>query len=203
MGRQDGTFETSAMANSTLSAETLRRRRLFASAGRTALSLAALSLSGCASAAIVDTAKEQPGDDAALLTNLLGLETTGVAGYEAVIAGPFLDAEARSLAAAFAADHRRHAAALKFALDRLGGALPPSEPQAHLPAPVLSGRQDAIGFLVGIEQGLTLAHLGAVPAYAGKDLAKRAAGILGIEAMHWAVWRSALGEPPVPEPILG
>ncbi|MBV9523155.1 MAG: ferritin-like domain-containing protein, partial [Alphaproteobacteria bacterium] len=53
------------------------------------------------------------------------------------------------------------------------------------------------------EVGLALAHLGAVPAFADRDLAKGAAGLLGVEAMHWAVLRRALGEAPVPAPIIG
>ena len=69
--------------------------------------------------------------------------------------------------------------------------------------PGLTNRDDALRFLVGVEQGLALAHLGAVPAFAEKDLAKGAAGILGIETMHWSALRRALGEDPVPAAFLG
>src|SRR6266851_4771885 len=66
----------------------------------------------------------------------------------------------------------------------------------------LTSRDDALRFLVAFEQGLALAYLGAVPAFAEKDLAKGAAGILGVESMHWGVLRRALGEDPVPVPFL-
>jgi len=37
-----------------------------------------------------------------------------------------------------------------------------------------------------------------VPLFDNRDLSKAAASILGDEAMHWAVLRHVLGEPPVP-----
>ncbi len=67
----------------------------------------------------------------------------------------------------------------------------------------LKERDETLRFLVGFEQGLTLAHLGAVPAFADRALAKSSAGILGVEAMHWAALRRALGEDAVPAPFLG
>ena len=67
----------------------------------------------------------------------------------------------------------------------------------------LGRRDDALRFLLGFERGLALAHLGAVPGFADKTLAKGAASILGVESMHWSALRSALGEDPVPAPFLG
>jgi ferritin-like protein len=54
----------------------------------------------------------------------------------------------------------------------------------------------------GLEQDAVSAHLGAVPLFGDRDLAKAAASILGEEAMHSAILRQALGENPIPEPFV-
>ena len=55
-----------------------------------------------------------------------------------------------------------------------------------------------LGFAAELEKGAVSAYLGAIPILTDRDLAKVAASILGDEAMHWAVLRNALGQPPVP-----
>ena len=108
------------------------------------------------------------------------------------------------MARGFQADHGKHAEALARAIARLGSTAPPQSPADYgFAAAGLARREDALRFLVGIEEGLALAHLGAVPGLAEKDLAKSAAGILGVESMHWAELRRALGESPVPAPFVG
>jgi len=54
-------------------------------------------------------------------------------------------------------------------------------------------------FAAGLEKGAVSAYLGAIPVFDNRDLAKAAGSILGDEAMHWAILRNALGEPPVPD----
>ena len=55
-----------------------------------------------------------------------------------------------------------------------------------------------LSFAASLEKGAVSAYLGAVPLFSNRDLSKAAASILGDEAMHWAILRNAVGEPPVP-----
>jgi hypothetical protein len=176
------------------------RRFLIAGAGFVTLGVAA----GCT--AVTPTPPRSTAiDDAALLNNVLGLEHEAIAAYDAALAGGALGASDAALAHAFQADHAKHAEALVRAIIRLQdkpvAARAPEDYRFALDA--LRQRDDALRFLVGFEQGLALAHLGAVPAFAEKNLAKGAAGILGVETMHWSALRLALGEAPVPAPFLG
>jgi hypothetical protein len=177
------------------------RRRLLAGAGIATLGVAAAGCTAVTPAPPRSTAI----DDAALLNNVLGLEYEAVAAYDAALAGGALGASDAALARAFQADHVKHAEALVRAITRLQDK--PVAARAledyRFAADALRQRDDALRFLVGFEQGLALAHLGAVPAFAEKNLAKGAAGILGVETMHWSALRSALGEAPVPAPFLG
>ena len=173
-------------------------------ARRLTIGAATLLVPGCASVSPPDHPVEKAGDDNALLNNVLGLEFEAIDAYDTVLAGATLTAAERDLATAFRADHQKHAEAIAAAIQR-SGATPPERPaNAHpFAATELGDRADALSFLVGIEQGLSLAHLAAVPAFTSKGLAKGAAGICGVESMHWAIWRRALGEEPVPAPIIG
>jgi hypothetical protein len=184
------------------------RRHIIAGAGRLTIGAAALGIvAGCTTMAAVEPKRAAGAgrDDVALLNNVLGLEYEAVAAYDAALAGGALAGKMAALARAFQDDHAKHAAALARAVTRLQGkpvGPRPAVDYSFSPAGLTSG-EDAMRFLLGFEQGLALAHLGAVPAFADNQLAKGAAGILGIEAMHWSSLRSALGETPVPAPFLG
>jgi Ferritin-like domain len=146
-----------------------------------------------------------PAEDAALLVNVLGLEYEAIAAYATVLEADRLAAAELDLARGFQEDHRKHAEALKRLIDRLGGTpVEAATPEAYgFSAAQLTRREDALGFLIGFEQGLALAHLAGISAFADREVAKGAGGLVGIEAMHWAVWREALGEKPTPAPFLG
>lgn len=177
------------------------RRFVIAGAGCAALGLVA----GCDAVVSREVKPSTAADDIALINSVLGLEYAAVAAYDAALASGALGEPDAAMARAFQDDHRKHGEALVRAIGRLQGkavaARPPSDGRASLQG--LTERDDAMRFLVGIEQGLALDYLGAVPAFAEKDLAKGAAGILGIETMHWSAWRRALGENPVPSAFLG
>lgn len=180
------------------------RRRVIA---RGAAITAALALPGmlgaCASLRPAPPKSRDPGDDVALLDNLIGLHDEAVAAYEFARGGGALAGAELAQANAFEEDHRKHAAALRRFAERLGGkTIAEAKRDYGFAAAAVARREDAIEFLIGIEQGVTLAHLGAVPAFAGRGIAKDAAAMLGVEAMHWAYWRLAAGKDPVPAPFL-
>jgi hypothetical protein len=180
------------------------RRRLLGRAASVAVAVTMLgSLASCVSLGPTPPRNRDPGADAALLDNLIGLQNEAVAAYEFVRAGGALGGAERAQAAAFAEDHRKHAEALTRLIDRLGGKTSVEAKRDYgFASGAVARRDDAIDFLIGIEQGLTLAHLAAVPAFAGRALAKDVAAMLGVAAMHWASWRRALGQDPVPAPFL-
>jgi hypothetical protein len=140
-----------------------------------------------------------------MLETVRALEDEALAAYDAILAGTLLAGDERALVAAFRADHGKHAEALAAIIKQRGGAAAPGNAPIsdRFATGAFAGREDTLRFLLGFEEGLALAHLGAVPAFSDKDLAKGSAGILGVEAMHWAVLRQALGEAPVPMPIIG
>jgi hypothetical protein len=182
------------------------RRRLIAGAGGLTIGAATLvALAGCTSVEAVAPKNRTASDDAAVLNNMLGLEYETIAAYDAALAGGALAAAEAAMARAFQSDHAKHAEALMHAVLRLQGKpVAPLSPIDYRFSPAaLARRDEAMRLLAGFEQGLALAHLGAVPAFADKNLAKDAAGILGIETMHWGALRRALGEDPVPAPFLG
>jgi len=159
-------------------------------------------LAGCTTAAVGAHQRSRPSDDVALLQNALGLERQVIAAYAAVLNGALLVGGELELAKQFAADHKKHEEAIVASLTRRQA--PPAPDEEHpLAIAELASRTDALRFLLGFEEGLALAHLGAVPAFDDKDLAKGSAGIMGVEAMHWSQLRRTLGESPVPAAILG
>ena len=177
------------------------RRAIIAGAG--GLTIAAMA--GCTVVPATEVTSNGAAEDLALLDNLLGLEYEAVAAYDAALAGGAFGTADAARAHAFQGDHVKHAEALAHDIARLHG-----KPVAQRPArdyrfssAALKEPTEALRFLVGFERGLALAHLGAVPAFADRTLAKRAASILAIETMHWSALRLALGEEAVPAPFLG
>jgi hypothetical protein len=52
-------------------------------------------------------------------------------------------------------------------------------------------------FALGLEMGAASAYLSTIPGFENRDLAQAAASIMGVEAQHVAILKSALGEPPI------
>ncbi len=72
----------------------------------------------------------------------------------------------------------------------------------NFPVAQLKTQADMLQFAAKLEQGAVSAYLGAMPLFGNRDLAKATASILGDEAMHWAILRQALGQPPVPSAFM-
>ena len=142
--------------------------------------------------------------DVELLNAALALEYEAIAAYQLAIEGRMLQAPVQAAFAGFQNDHRQHADAMVKAIGRLGGR--PIESKAPSAYPFkterLQRQADALRFAADLERAAASAYLGAVPAFADKNLAKVAASILGVETMHWAILNSAIGAPPVPDPFI-
>jgi rubrerythrin len=142
-------------------------------------------------------------DDIAILNGALAVEHQAIAVYEIGTVRGLLSRRALDLAARFREDHAKHAEALVRTIGRLGGRAVEGRGGAGLPATGLSSEQDILRLAVSVERSAASIYLGAVPAFSDRELAKAAAGIMGVETMHWAVLLGLLGEDPVPDPFLG
>src|SRR5579883_1748618 len=180
------------------------RRRFMRGAGTATLSgLAIAMLAGCESQAAGNKsmmAAANPSDDVAILNTALGLEYQAIAAYQVGAESGLLQKPVMDVALRFQGDHKQHAQLLSSTITKLGGTpVQPKAPAAYnFPVNNLKDQADVLRFAAGLEKGAASAYLGAVPAFANKDLAKAAASIMGDETMHWAVLRNALGENPVP-----
>ncbi len=177
------------------------RRALLKGAGTATLSAVAVSLiAGCDSMAADRKMSADPASDVDILNTALGLEYQAIAAYQVGAESGLLQKPVMDVALQFQGDHKQHAQLLSSTITKLGGTpVQPKAPAAYnFPVNNLKNQADVLRFAAGLEKGAASAYLGAVPAFANKDLAKAAASIMGDETMHWAVLRNALGENPVP-----
>jgi len=137
-------------------------------------------------------------NDARILNSALAAELEAIAAYQVGAESGLLLKPTLDLALTFQGHHREHADVLAKTIARLGGKPVVAREHYTFPTDKLKSQADVLRFAATLEKGAVSAYLGAVPAFAERELAKAAASILGDEAMHWAVLRQALGEVPVP-----
>jgi rubrerythrin len=183
--------------NLILPSQTVGRRSFFAAAGKATLSAGAvLLLAGCAGDKAAMAA--DPGNDVNILNSALGAEQEAIAAYQVGAESGLLSKPVLDLAVQFQGHHKEHAEVLAKTVRDLGGTPHEAMAMYDFPTDQLKSEADVLRFAAELEKGAVSAYLGAVPLFAERELAKAAASILGDEAMHWAVLRSALGENPVP-----
>jgi hypothetical protein len=156
----------------------------------------AAGLCGCANLGPPPLPRPSREADLGILQSLLGLEWQIVAVYCTFEEG--LQGDAAQRAATFRAEHERHAEIIAASIERLGGE---REETSRGPLPRAADRVAALRILAAEERWLASAYLGAVPAFADRDLARAAGSLLAVETMHWSAWRAALGEPPTDGPV--
>ena len=136
--------------------------------------------------------------DVRILNTALGAELEAIAAYQVGAESGLLQKPVLDLAVTFQGHHKEHADLLAKTIAKLGGKAVTAKEKYSFPTETLKTQADVLRFAATLEKGAVSAYLGAVPVFGNRDLAKAAASILGDEAMHWAVLRNALGEPPVP-----
>lgn len=136
--------------------------------------------------------------DVGILNTALGAELEAIAAYQVGAESGLLQKPVLDLAVTFQGHHREHADLLAKTIARLGGKAVAVKSKYAFPTETLKTQTDVLRFAATLEKGAVSAYLGAVPLFGNRDLAQAAASILGDEAMHWAILRNALGEPPVP-----
>ena len=177
-------------------ADPLQARRRFLGTSGALLSGAAIALIAGRDAL---AAKELPSEsDVRILNTALASELEAIAAYQAGAESGLLQKPLLDLAVTFQGHHKAHAHVLAGTVEKLGGKPVIAKARYAFPLEALKTQNDVLRFAATLEKGAVSAYLGAVPLFANRDLSKAAASILGDEAMHWAVLRQALGEPPVP-----
>ncbi len=136
--------------------------------------------------------------DVRILNSALGAELEAIAAYQVGAESGLLQKPVFDLAVSFQGHHKEHADVLSKTIVKLGGKAVSAKSKYAFPTEALNNQTDVLRFAASLEKGAVSAYLGAVPLFDNRDLAKAAASILGDEAMHWAILRNALGEPPVP-----
>ncbi len=176
-------------------------RRLFMGRSGLVLSGAAVALLA-GNDALAAKAGGATAGDVQILNTALGAELEAIAAYQLGAESKLLEKPVLDLAVTFQGHHKEHADVLAKTIARLGGKAVVAKTQYNFPVEQLKSQADVLAFAARLEQGAVSAYLGAVPLFGNRDLAKAAASILGDEAMHWAVLRHALGQPPVPSAFM-
>lgn len=140
--------------------------------------------------------------DIQILNTAIGAELEAIAAYQLGAESKLLTKPVLDLALTFQGHHKQHATLLAGTVEKLGGKAATAKTKYDFPVDQLKTELDVLKFAARLEQGAVSAYLGAVPLFANRDLSKAAASILGDEAMHWAVLRQAMGEPPVPSAFM-
>ena len=173
-------------------------------ARRAFLGQSGLLLSGTAIAllagrdALAKGSKDAGASDVRILNTALGAELEAIAAYQLGAESGLLKKPALDLAVTFQSQHKEHADLLAKTVKTLGGKPVAAKAKYTFPTDKLKSQEDVLRFASSLEKGAVSAYLGAVPIFNNRDLAKASASILGDEAMHWAILRYVLGEPPVP-----
>ena len=140
--------------------------------------------------------------DVRILNTALGAELEAIAAYGVGAQSGLLQKPVLDLAVTFQGHHKEHADVLAKTIEKLGGKPVAAKSHYNFPTDQLKTQADVLRFAAGLEKGAVSAYLGAVPLFASRDLSKAAASILGDEAIHFAVLKTALGEDPDPSPFV-
>jgi rubrerythrin len=176
-------------------------RRLFLGRSGQLLSGAAVALLA-GQDALAAQSSGNASQDVQILNTALGAELEAIAAYQLGAESQLLQPPVLQLALAFQGHHKEHADLLARTVSKLGGTPVLAKAKYGFPTDHLKSQADVLQFAASLEQGAVSAYLGAVPLFGNRELAKAAASILGDEAMHLAVLRQALGQPPVPSAFM-
>jgi rubrerythrin len=144
--------------------------------------------------------------DVDLLNEGLQGEYFAITAYDAALGTGLLSAKVTMVAKGFQADHRAHAQAISEAIERLRGQASATktwkEYAAMYPPPKLASETDVLQYAASLERAAAVADTKMVARIHDPALRTLFARIGGVEAMHWALLRSTLGEPPIPDSFL-
>jgi rubrerythrin len=174
------------------------RRGLFTRGARPALSGTTLALlTGIGSGVGLRRASAATmSADIDTLNVALGLEHEAIAAYRVGAESGLLKPDVLKVAVGFQSDHKQHRDILAKTIGQLGGKAV-ADMKHKFPVEKLKNQGDVLRFALGLEMGAASAYLSTIPGFENRDLAQAAASIMGVEAQHVAILKSALGEPPI------
>ena len=145
-------------------------------------------------------------DDLEVLNRSLSGEYFGIAAYGVAIDSGLLEDGVRQIARQFQSDHEQHANRLIEKIKESGG-IPNArktweEMAEEFPPPPLKNQEDVLRYAAYLESSAASADVSAISRLNSPEFRGLVASIAGVEAMHWAVLRGALGENPVPEAFI-
>ncbi len=145
-------------------------------------------------------------NDVDLLNQGLQGEYFAITAYDAALGSGLLSAKVATVAKAFQADHRAHAQAIGDAIERHRGRASAQktwkEYAAMYPPPKLASEAEVLQYAASLERSAAVADTKFVAELHDPALRTLVARIGGVESMHWALLRSALGEPPIADSFL-
>lgn len=177
------------------------RRRGFLGKSSLVLSGAAVALLA-GNEALAQKSGKSAEQDIRILNTAISAEYEAITAYQVGAESGLLQKPVLDLAVTFQGHHKEHADVLAKTIAKLGGKPVGAKAKYVFPVEKLKSQADVLQFAASLEKGAVSAYLNAVPLFGNSDLAKAAASILGDEAMHWAILRNALGEPPVPSAFM-
>jgi rubrerythrin len=174
------------------------RRGLFTRSARLALSGTTVALlAGIGGTAALRSANAATmSADIDTLNVALGLEHEAIAAYQVGAESGLLTPDVLKVAVGFQSDHKQHRDVLAKTIGQLGGTAV-ADVKHKFPVEKLKSQADVLRFALGLEIGAASAYLSTIPGFDNRELAKAAASIMGVEAQHVAILKSALGSAPI------
>jgi rubrerythrin len=176
------------------------RRSLFAGAGATVLSAAAIGLLAGepAIAAMKGKKTGASAGDVAILNVALGLEHEAINAYQIGAESGLLDQGTLGVAVAFQSDHKFHRDALVATIVKLGGKAVAEKTRDEyvtgLNAAAIKSAGDIVKLAQRLELGAVNAYLGVIPSFSSKELAQVSAKLAADEVLHYTALTQALKE---------
>lgn len=154
----------------------------------------------------IDVIADHSTTDLPILSRSLEGERFGMAAYDVAIASGLLEPPVRKIAEQFRDHHAEHAERLIAAIRTAGGSPAAAKSwdqmAAEYPPPPLQSQDDVLRYAAELESSAASGDIGALSRLSDPGHRTLVARIAGVEAMHWAVLRSAVGEDPVPVALI-
>ena len=145
--------------------------------------------------------------DADLIAGAIELEQQAIFAYNAAAKTGALSDAVLQIGIKFRDQHKAHEDALSTALKAAGGTPPTARTTYDLTgpggaAPDLTSEEGIIRYAAYLENVAAQTYLSAVGQFSTGELAQASANLMGVEARHAAVLRSAVNDDPVPAAFL-
>jgi rubrerythrin len=138
--------------------------------------------------------------DGAIIASAVGLEQRSALAYEVAARSGLLGARLQALVERIGRQEAEHAAALRTALEALGGAVP-RRPETIGELAGASSQAQVAGYLLRLESASVSVYQRSLGTLTGPKLVQTVASIMAVEAQHLALIRQALGRESVRGPF--